>query len=267
MVSSASAVLHKPVSEPVGADIRIEQVSHQFDGPAGTLPVVDGVSLHIRPGEFVALLGPSGCGKSTLLRLVAGLEPPTAGQILHDGAPVTRPDPSRIVVFQDPTLFPWRTVRDNVALGPQARGTLAALKPRVEAALKLVGLQDFAKAFPHQLSGGMAQRVALARAIVNDPSLLVLDEPLGKLDSLTRLTMQTELLALWQRQGFSALLVTHDVEEAFFLAQRVIVLSDRPSRIVAELVNELPYPRHRGDPRLAELRHQALAHLGLDASW
>ncbi|MBV8619608.1 MAG: ABC transporter ATP-binding protein [Curvibacter sp.] len=265
MVSAASAALQAPA--PAGAEIRIEQVSHRFDLPAGPLPVIEQLSLDIRPGEFVALLGPSGCGKSTLLRLVAGLEPPSAGRILHDGLPVSRPDPSRIVVFQDPTLFPWRTVRDNVALGPQARGTLAALQPRVEAALRLVGLQDFAQAFPHQLSGGMAQRVALARAIVNDPSLLVLDEPLGKLDSLTRLTMQTELLALWQRQGFSALLVTHDVEEAFFLAQRVIVLSDRPARIVAELVNERPYPRHRGDPRLAELRHQALAHLGLDSSW
>ena len=120
-VSPSNAVRQPQAGASNGADIRIEQVSHQFDGPAGTLPVVDGVSLHIRPGEFVALLGPSGCGKSTLLRLVAGLEPPSAGQILHDGEPVARPDPSRIVVFQDPTLFPWRTVRDNVALGPQAR--------------------------------------------------------------------------------------------------------------------------------------------------
>jgi NitT/TauT family transport system ATP-binding protein len=133
--------------------------------------------------------------------------------------------------------------------------------------LKLVGLTDFAKVFPHQLSGGMAQRVALARALVNDPSLLILDEPLGKLDSLTRLSMQTELVDLWQRSGISALLVTHDVEEALFMAQRVIVLTDRPARIKQVLVNDLPYPRHRGDPRLAELRHQALGLLGLDASW
>ena len=171
------------------------------------------------------------------------------------------------MVFQDPTLFPWRSVWDNVALGLQARGLLKTQGHRVDEALALVGLQSFAKALPHQLSGGMAQRVALARALVNDPSLLVLDEPLGKLDSLTRLAMQTELVELWQRNGFSVLLVTHDVEEALFMAQRVVVLSDRPARIKQVLVNDLPYPRHRGDPRLAELRHQALSLLGLAASW
>jgi len=170
-------------------------------------------------------------------------------------------------VFQDPTLYPWRRVRANVALGLEARGVARTAQHRVDDALARVGLQDFANVFPHQLSGGMAQRVALARALVNDPRLLILDEPLGKLDSLTRLTMQAELTALWQRDGFSALLVTHDVEEALFLAQRVIVFGPRPATIVAELRVDLPYPRHRGDPRLAELRHDALRHLGLDASW
>lgn len=251
----------------IGARIDVRNVSHWFDLPAGPLHVIDELDLLIAPGEFVALLGPSGCGKSTLLRLVVGLEPATTGELLQDGSPITDPDPSRIVVFQDPTLFPWRTVWDNVALGLQARGILRQQRHRVDEALRLVGLQDFARAFPHQLSGGMAQRVALARALVNDPSLLVLDEPLGKLDSLTRLSMQTELVDLWQRTGFSALLVTHDVEEALFMAQRVVVFSDRPARIRQVLVNDLPYPRHRGDPRLAELRREALALLGLDASW
>ncbi|WP_101048003.1 ABC transporter ATP-binding protein [Macromonas nakdongensis] len=250
-----------------GAHIEVRNVGHWFDGPNGALQVIDELDLQIQPGEFVALLGPSGCGKSTLLRLVAGLEPATTGTLLHDGEPITQPDPSRIVVFQDPTLFPWRTVWDNVALGLQARGLLNTQRHRVDEALRLVGLSAFAKSFPHQLSGGMAQRVALARALVNDPSLLVLDEPLGKLDSLTRLTMQTELVDLWQRQRFSALLVTHDVEEALFMAQRVVVFTERPARVKQVLVNDLPYPRHRGDPRLAELRHQALALLGLDASW
>ncbi|MFD1836816.1 ABC transporter ATP-binding protein [Paracidovorax cattleyae] len=250
-----------------GARIGVRNVSHWFKVPSGVLQVLDNVDLQMRPGEFVALLGPSGCGKSTLLRLVAGLEPATAGDITQDGEAITRPDPSRIVVFQDPTLYPWRTVRDNVALGPQARGLLKKQKSRVDAALALVGLAEFAQSFPHQLSGGMAQRVALARALVNDPQLLVLDEPLGKLDSLTRLQMQSELVSLWQRQGFSALLVTHDVEEALFLAQRVIVFSDRPARVRAELKVDLPYPRHRGDPALTALRHEALRHLGLDASW
>ena len=250
-----------------GAQIDIRGVSHRFELDKGDLRVLDDVDLTVAPGEFVALLGPSGCGKSTLLRLVAGLEPASQGTLTQDGVPIRRPDPSRIVVFQDPTLFPWRTVRDNVALGLQARGVLRDQRNRIDEALALVGLREFADAYPHQLSGGMAQRVALARALVNDPSLLVLDEPLGKLDSLTRLTMQSELVSLWQRQNFSVLLVTHDVEEALFLAQRVIVLSDRPARITAQIVNDQPYPRHRGSPKLAELRHQALRALGLDSTW
>ncbi|KVH30067.1 ABC transporter ATP-binding protein [Burkholderia cepacia] len=266
--SSASASpAASAVTAPRGARIDIRRVSHAFDGPGGPLPVLDDVTLSVAAGEFVALLGPSGCGKSTLLRLVAGLDAARQGGIAQDGVPIEQPDPSRIVVFQDPTLYPWRRVRANVALGLEARGVARVSQHRVDDALARVGLQEFSNVFPHQLSGGMAQRVALARALVNDPRLLILDEPLGKLDSLTRLTMQAELTALWQRDGFSALLVTHDVEEALFLAQRVIVFGPRPARIVAELRVELPYPRHRGDPRLAELRHDALRHLGLDASW
>ncbi len=231
-----SAVLERAGAVPArgrsgAARIDIRHVSHQFDLPQGTLPVLDDVSLAVAPGEFVALLGPSGCGKSTLLRLVAGLESATSGTLTHDGLPISRPDPSRIVVFQDPTLYPWRTVWDNVALGLQARGVLKAERGRVDDALARVGLSAFARVHPHQLSGGMAQRVALARALVNDPSLLVLDEPLGKLDSLTRLQMQSELLTLWQRDPLSVMLVTHDVEEALFLAQRVILLGPRPARI------------------------------------
>lgn len=261
----------RPFAPTAGARIEIQGVSHWFaqraTAAAQSLQVIDALDLDITPGEFVALLGPSGCGKSSLLRLVAGLEPASAGRLLQDGVPITDPDPSRIVVFQDPTLFPWRSVWDNVALGLQARGLLRSQGHRVDEALALVGLEAFARALPHELSGGMAQRVALARALVNDPRLLVLDEPLGKLDSLTRLSMQTELVALWQRKGFSALLVTHDVEEALFMAQRVVVFSERPARIREVIVNDLPYPRHRGDPRLAELRRQALALLGLGDSW
>jgi NitT/TauT family transport system ATP-binding protein len=154
-----------------------------------------------------------------------------------------------------------------VALGLEAQGILKTQRHRVDQALALVGLTGFAKAYPHQLSGGMAQRVALARALVNDPKILVLDEPLGKLDSLTRLTMQAELVALWQRAGFTALLVTHDVEEALFMANRVIVFSDRPARVKADITVDRPYPRHRGDPHLAELRREILGLLGLDATW
>ena len=241
-----AAAIHETAPDPVpGARIEIRDVSHRFELDGATLPVLDQVSLSIEPGEFVALLGPSGCGKSTLLRLVAGLEPPVAGDILADGAAIRGTSPSRVVVFQDPTLFPWRTVWDNVALGPQAQGLLRSRRSRIDDALRLVGLAGFGAAYPRQLSGGMAQRVSLARALVNDPSLMILDEPLGKLDSLTRITMQGELVDLWQRKGFTALLVTHDVEEALFLANRVIVLSDRPARIVSEIVNDRPYPRHQ----------------------
>jgi NitT/TauT family transport system ATP-binding protein len=270
MVAATARVIDEPevaAAAPRGAALDIHDVSHQFELEGEPLPVLERISLRATPGEFVALLGPSGCGKSTLLRLVAGLEPPTSGRLSVDGAVVTGPHPSRVVVFQDPTLYPWRTVWDNAALGLEARGLLRRERQRVTEALRLVGLSGFAKAYPHQLSGGMAQRAALARALVNDPTLLILDEPLGKLDSLTRITMQGELVALWQRTGFTTLLVTHDVEEALFLATRVIVLSDRPARIKAEVINDRPYPRHRGDPHLAKLRHEVLAHLGLDATW
>jgi NitT/TauT family transport system ATP-binding protein len=256
-----------------GARIDVRHVSHRFALRGAALPVLQGVSFSVEPGEFVALLGPSGCGKSTLLRLVAGLDAPTEGSVDADGAVIAGPDPSRVVVFQDPTLYPWRTVRGNVAIGPQAQRRRFARRntsrekqaeKRIDAALELVGLSEFAEAFPHQLSGGMAQRVALARALVNDPALLVLDEPFGKLDSLTRIRMQGELARLWQDARFSVLLVTHDVEEALLLANRVIVFSERPARVVAEVRNDAPYPRHRDDPKLVALRREVLAQLGLE---
>ncbi len=246
-----------------GAAIELDQVGHAFELEGRPLPVLDGISLTIAPGEFVALLGPSGCGKSTLLRLIAGLEPPLAGRVTIDGTPVGRPDPSRVLVFQDPTLFPWRDVWSNVALGLEAQGRLKRDRGRIEEVLDLVNLAGFGKAYPHQLSGGMAQRVSLARALVNEPRLLLLDEPLGKLDSLTRIGMQAELVRLWQDSGFTALLVTHDVEEALILAERVVVFSDRPARIVAEIRNDRPYPRHRDDPQLVAMRRDVLGLLGL----
>jgi NitT/TauT family transport system ATP-binding protein len=265
MVAAAAVRLEAPI--PAGAALDVIDVSHAFSLDGRQLPVLHHVSFRTEPGELVALLGPSGCGKSTLLRLVAGLEPPSSGRLQADGERIAGPHPSRVVMFQDPTLYPWRTVRANVSLGLEARGLLGSLGRRVNQALQLVGLTQFASAYPHQLSGGMAQRVSLARALVNDPQLLLLDEPLGKLDSLTRITMQGELVSLWQRTGFTALLVTHDVEEALFMANRVIVLSDRPAAIKADVPVDLPYPRHRGDPRLAALRRDVLGLLGLDANW
>lgn len=259
--------LAEEAAPTAGAALDIEGVSHHFDIDGSVLPVLDNVSFSAKPGEFVALLGPSGCGKSTLLRLVAGLEPPRSGSLREDERAIAGPFPSRVVVFQDPTLFPWRTVWNNIALGLEAQGILKTQRHRIDAAIDLVGLSGFSNAYPHQLSGGMAQRVALARALVNDPKILILDEPLGKLDSLTRITMQAEIAALWQRTGFTVLLVTHDVEEALFLANRVIVFSDRPARIKADIAVDRPYPRHRGDAYLADLRRQILGLLGLDATW
>ena len=263
----AQAVAGAIVYPAVGAALDIEHVSHSFDIDGAELPVLDDVSLTVKSGEFVALLGPSGCGKSTLLRIIAGLDQSRSGVLREDDIRIKGPHPSRVVVFQDPTLFPWRSVWDNVALGLEAQGILKSQRQRVDAALDLVGLAAFRNAYPHQLSGGMAQRVALARALVNDPKVMVLDEPLGRLDSLTRITMQAEIVSLWQRKGFTTLLVTHDAEEALFLANRVVVLSDRPARIKADIAVERPYPRHRGDPYLADLRKQILGLLGLDATW
>src|SRR5436190_5746694 len=269
-------VAHTAVSEPAlradipsarGAAVSIHEVSHCFELEGHPLPVLERISLRLQPGEFVAILGPSGCGKSSLLRLVAGLDFPATGSLSMNGQAIDGPDASRIIVFQNPTLYPWRTVWSNVALGLEARGLLRSHRERVDDALRLVGLSGFANAYPRQLSGGMSQRTALARALVNDPQLLILDEPLGQLDSLTRIAMQGELVSLWQQAGFTSLLVTHDVEEAVFLASRVIVLSERPARIRAEAVNARPYPRHRGDPHLAELRREILVHLGLAGSW
>jgi NitT/TauT family transport system ATP-binding protein len=258
MVATASAC---------GASVRVVGLFHQFELHGQPLPVLDVTNLEAAAGEFIALLGPSGCGKSTLLRLIAGLERPHSGGIVMDEQEIDGPDPSRILVFQDPTLFPWRTVRQNVALGLETRGLLRAQGGRVDDVLRQVGLDGFDSAYPHQLSGGMAQRAALARALVNEPSIMLLDEPLANLDGLTRITLQAELAALWERQRFTAFLVTHDVDEALYLAGRVVVLSRRPARILADVTVDLPYPRHRGSPRFAELRQRVLEELGLRAHW
>ena len=256
-----AALQQAPATQALSLDV--VGVSHSFALDGRDLPVLDRVDLSLTAGEFVAVLGPSGCGKSTLLRLVAGLEPPTQGTLFAGDAPIAGPDPSRVLMFQDPTLYPWRTVRANVGLGLEARGELKRFGHRVDEALQLVGLAGFDTAYPHQISGGMAQRASLARALVNDPRLLVLDEPLGKLDSLTRLQLQAELVRIWQDRGFTALLVTHDVEEALLMAGRVIVVSERPAHIRADVPVPLPYPRHRDDPELVRLRREVLGLLGL----
>lgn len=249
-----------------GAAVSISHLHHAFTLGKQTVPVLENISLQLRPGESVALLGPSGCGKSTLLRLLAGLEAPQSGQMQIDGAALGAPGPERILVFQDPTLYPWLTVRQNVLLGPQAQGK-KGLEAKADALIDRIGLQAFSEAWPRQLSGGMAQRAALARALLNEPRLLLLDEPLGKLDSLTRISMQRELIALWQQQGYTSLLVTHDIEEALLLCERVLVMSPRPGRIIAEFALPLDFPRHRDNPQLLQHRQDILRILGQEEDW
>ena len=246
--------------------IQILHAAFVYQSPDGEVEALRDVSFDVQEGEFCSIVGPSGCGKSTLLRLLAGLEAPQSGQMQFDGAPLGAPGPERILVFQDPTLYPWLTVRQNVLLGPQAQGK-KGLEAKADALIDRIGLQAFSEAWPRQLSGGMAQRAALARALLNEPRLLLLDEPLGKLDSLTRISMQRELIALWQQQGYTSLLVTHDIEEALLLCERVLVMSPRPGRIIAEFALPLAFPRHRDNPQLLQHRQDILRILGQEADW
>ncbi|MDP9389683.1 MAG: ABC transporter ATP-binding protein [Actinomycetota bacterium] len=229
----------------------------EFPTRRGPLRVLDGVDLRVDEGELVCLVGSSGCGKSTLLAIAAGLEPPTAGAVLLDGEPVTGPGADRGLVFQGYSLYPWRTVAQNVAFGLELAGfPRAEIARRVEHRLSVVGLSGFADALPAQLSGGMKQRTAIARALATEPRVLLLDEPFGALDAQTRAAMQEFLLCLWRETGTTILMVTHDVEEAVLLSQRVYVMSSHPGAVAAELAVPLPPERPRSvrrDPRFQEL--------------
>jgi len=225
----------------------VEKVSRTFPGVRGGEPTraLEPVDLRVADNDFIAILGPSGCGKSTLLRIVAGLDRPTTGQVLLDGQAVTRPGPDRGMVFQSYTLFPWLTVRQNICFGLVERRVPAAQQRGIsEDWIAKVGLKGFDNHFPKMLSGGMQQRTALARALANDPKILLLDEPFGALDNQTRALMQELLLAIWEAERKTVLFVTHDIEEAIFMANRVVVMSARPGRIKAEVAVDLPHPRH-----------------------
>ncbi len=220
--------------------LRVEELSKQFPGVRDGAPTraLDATSLEIADNDFICLLGPSGCGKSTLLRIIAGLETPTTGHVLLDGQPVTIPGPERGMVFQSYTLFPWLTVEQNILFGSRATPRRAA------ELIARVGLRGFERHYPKMLSGGMQQRTALARALANEPKILLLDEPFGALDNQTRALMQELLLGVWEAERKTVLFVTHDIDEAIFMANRVAVLSARPGRIKAELHIDLPHPRH-----------------------
>jgi ABC-type nitrate/sulfonate/bicarbonate transport system ATPase subunit len=225
----------------------IEAISRVFPAVGRGRPTraLEPVDLNIADNDFVTILGPSGCGKSTLLRLVAGLDRPTTGRILLDRRVVSGPGADRGMVFQSYTLFPWLTVADNVAFGLREKGVAASARAAVVADwLTRVGLQGFEQHYPKQLSGGMQQRTAIARALANDPAILLLDEPFGALDNQTRALMQELLLGIWERERKTVLFVTHDIEEAIFLASRVLVMTARPGRIKADIAIDLPHPRH-----------------------
>lgn len=225
----------------------------------GELQVLEGIDLHVPAGRFVSIVGASGCGKSTLLRLILGLDAQYEGQILLDGQPVAGTGRERGIVFQDHRLFPWLTVEQNIAVGLRNAPFSATQKRELVAEhVALVGLEGFEKSFPHQISGGMAQRVAIARGLVNRPRVLLLDEPFGALDALTRSRLQNELQRIWQKERITMLLVTHDVEEAVFLGDRVVVMQPSPGRIRRIVDIDLPHPRNRSDPAFIALRDDVL---------
>jgi NitT/TauT family transport system ATP-binding protein/sulfonate transport system ATP-binding protein len=242
-----------------GTALEVHCVSKWFTAADGTVvTALEGASLEVAAGAMVSLIGPSGCGKSTLLRLIAGLSHPDTGSIRVGGRTVTGPGAERGLVFQDPNLFPWLTVRRNIRSGLVARGVHRTRKVEVEQFLELVGLKAFATSYPHQLSGGMAQRAALARALINDPQVLLLDEPLGALDQFTRMRMQDEVIRLWQARGTTMILVTHDIDEALYMSDRIAVMTPRPGRIERLIEVPLERPRHRNDARFLELRAMIL---------
>ena len=230
-----------PAAAPV---IALEGVHLTYRARRGTVPALQDVGLEARPGEFIAVVGPSGCGKSTLLKLVSGLLLPTAGTVRVKGKAVTAPTPEVGIVFQSPLLMPWRSVLENVLLPIEIRGLgVARHEKAARDLLKLVGLSGFEDRAPYELSGGMQQRVGLCRALVHDPEILLMDEPFGALDAMTREQMNSELQRIWMERRKTVLLITHSIAEAVYLADRVVVMSPRPGRVVGEVAIDLPRPR------------------------
>jgi len=242
--------------------LRTEALGMAFDRDGQRMSVLENINLEVFEGEFVCVLGPSGCGKSTLLSTMAGFLAPTVGEVRIDGEIVRGPDPRRIFVFQERGVFPWLTVEGNIGFGlgklPRAERT-----QRVEHYIKMVGLEGFEKSYPHELSGGMKQRVEVARALAVNPDVMFLDEPFGALDSITRMVMRGELLRIWQAERKTILFVTHDIDEAVQLADRVVVMSARPGRIQQIVPIDVAHPRDISSPRYLELRDGILNQIGL----
>ena len=230
------------------AKIETDEVTHALNE----------INLTMKSGEFISLVGPSGCGKSTILRLVAGLIMPTTGNLTVDDNEIQGPSPERGMVFQKPTLFPWLTVKDNIAFSLKMQGKLKGNEDKVEKMLDVIGLGSFRDDYPGQLSGGMAQRVALVRSLINEPDILLLDEPLGALDAFTRMNMQDEILRIWQEKEQLAIMVTHDVDEAVYMGSRVIVMDSNPGRVVSDITIKEKYPRDRSSAMFVEYRNEIL---------
>jgi NitT/TauT family transport system ATP-binding protein len=248
--------------------ICFEQVSLAFANALGrgALQVLDQVNFYVHCGEFVCIIGPSGCGKSTVLSLLAGYLKPNAGRILVKGVPVAGPGSDRVMVFQSAALFPWFTAAENVAYGLRLaanRKKASGDKADVGRLLDLVGLKGFDRHYPFELSGGMRQRVEIARALAVNPDILLMDEPLGALDALTRLMMQGELVRIWRDTAKTILFVTHDIDEAIIMADRIIVMTSRPARVKEEITVDLPRPRHRDDPKVGSFSRRIANLLGV----
>ncbi|WP_042446870.1 ABC transporter ATP-binding protein [Azospirillum sp. B510] len=255
MLKSVAAAESAAEAAPV--EIRVRGVEKTFAVGAQRIVALQGIDLDIRKGEFVCLLGPSGCGKSTLLNAVAGFQPPTRGTVTVDGRIITEPGPDRGMVFQEYALFPWMTVAQNVAFGLEIKGMAKAeIAEKVEWLLRKLHLQDFRNRFPKDLSGGMRQRVAIARVLALDSPILLMDEPFGALDALTRRTLQDELLRIWEEVGKTILFVTHSIEESIYLADRIIVMTYRPGTIKRDVAVDMPRPRDGSAPEFNRLKRE-----------
>ncbi|MEI6209273.1 MAG: ABC transporter ATP-binding protein [Desulfuromonadales bacterium] len=242
-----------------GLALSIERLSKEFRIETGSVKALDEISLDVQPGEFLSIVGASGCGKSTLLRLIVGLEAEFDGGIRLGDTPITGTGVDRGIVFQEARLLPWFTVEQNIAFGCGKQFSNQERKRTVEEHIELVGLSGFKQAYPHQLSGGMQQRVSIARALVNRPKVLLLDEPFGALDALTRINMQQEVLRIWEAEKTTMILVTHDIDEAIYLGDRVVVMSERPGTIRRDVPVRLPRPRNRSDYDFVQIRKQIYA--------
>jgi len=250
------------VSQAVKTKLRVEGIEMVFNRDGKQTSVLEKVSLDVADGEFLCILGPSGCGKSTLLNIIAGFLSPTAGRVTIDGEIVTGPDPRRIFVFQERGVFPWLSVEGNIGFG-LFKLPREERERRIAHYIKLVGLQGFEKAYPQELSGGMKQRLEVARALAVNPDMLLLDEPFGALDSITRLIMRGELLRIWEAEKKTIIFVTHDIEEAVQLSDRVVVMSARPAKIQQIVEIDIEHPRDISSPRYLELRDGIFEQIGL----